>query len=166
MACSLSCIPKNQQVFCVCLFRTVSRMCSGASNSLLRVRYQIRRMFICANNPAVTGLSDITREHMHILSLITAKVNPLVWLEDTAWVMTADTLHMSCGCYLHPLFAHSLKHLQVKWEYMLILQSQPHPTPSSSPHRLDWSTEDQKFTANLSCRWTMRAALVWGCFTL
>lgn len=42
--------------------------------------------------------------------------------------MTADTLHIRCGCYLQPLFAQSLKHLQVKWRYMLVLVPWSLPT--------------------------------------
>lgn len=52
--------------------------CVQVLSGLLRVRYQIRRLFICANNPFVTGFSDIMHELMHILPLTTAKVSPLV----------------------------------------------------------------------------------------
>lgn len=52
--------------------------CVQVLSGLPRVRYQIRRLFICANNPFVTGFIDIMHEHMHILSLTTAKVSPLV----------------------------------------------------------------------------------------
>lgn len=47
-------------------------------SGLLRVRRQMRSLFICANNPFVTGFSDIMHEHMHVVLLTTAEVSPLV----------------------------------------------------------------------------------------
>lgn len=51
-----------------------SAACVRVLSELPRVRYQTRRLFICTNNPFVTGFSD----RMHILPLTTAKVSPLV----------------------------------------------------------------------------------------
>lgn len=50
--------------------------------------------------------------------------------------MTADTLHMSRGCYLKPLFSQSLKHFPVKWRLVLVFWS---PTPT--PHFPSWPTD-------------------------
>lgn len=68
--------------------------------------------------------------------------------------MTADTLHISCGCYLQPLFAQSLIHSQVKWNVLVLVPGSPSHSPDAP------AAVEQKFTAPLSCRWTMRAALV------
>lgn len=49
--------------------------------------------------------------------------------------MTADTLHMSHGCYLKPLFSQSLKHFPVKWRLVLVL------IPHANPRFPSWPTD-------------------------
>ncbi len=62
----------------ICVSLAQLAACVQVFPGLLRVRYQKRRLFICANNPFVTGFSDIMHEQMHIVPLTTAKVSSLV----------------------------------------------------------------------------------------
>lgn len=56
----------------ICVSLVQLAACVQVLSGLLRVRYQIRRLFICTNNPFVTGFSDIMHEYMHILPVTTA----------------------------------------------------------------------------------------------
>lgn len=81
--------------------------------------------------------------------------------------MTADTLHIRCGCYLQPLFAQSLKHLQVKWRYMLVLvpwsppflTDQPRSRSSQLPCPAGEPWEPLLYKSVLHCR---DIRCVWG----
>lgn len=52
----------------ICVSIIQSAACVQVLSGLLRVRYQTRRLFICSNNPFVSGFSDRMHEHMHVLS--------------------------------------------------------------------------------------------------
>lgn len=63
----------------ICVSLVQLAACVQVLSGPLRVRYQTRRLFICANNPSVIGFSYIMHEHMHILPVTTAKVRALVF---------------------------------------------------------------------------------------
>ena len=123
----------------------------------LRVRYQTRRMFICAHNPPGTGWMDLKHRHMHILLLTTAEVRPLWW--DTSRLSAAGVPSGLC------LLSHSNA---CRLSGGACCFAAPCP-----PLLLNRSTRDQRFThtpphpPDVSCRWTSRAAaLVRVCLTM
>lgn len=74
----MSLVMHSQKPSGICVYLIPLAACVQVLSGLLRVRYQIRRLFICANNSFVTGFSDIVNEYMHMLLPTTAKVSPLV----------------------------------------------------------------------------------------
>lgn len=77
VACRALHSPKTSR-YLVCIYGAQLAACVQVLSGPQRVRYQMRRLFICANNPFVTGIGDTMYEHTHALLLTTAKVNRVV----------------------------------------------------------------------------------------
>lgn len=128
MACSLSCIAKSGRYSCV--YPSVSCTCSGAFWTAASEISNEKAVYL--REQSFRDLDLISRMNTCTFSLSQQLGSALLCYSCTrARVMIADTVHISCGCYLQPLFAESVRHL-VRWRYMLCC----FPCPGLPPSRL------------------------------